>query len=101
MKKTLLVITALLIMGLMITPVITGRQIRNDYYHFVEIINNQIPPNSGVQLQIDSYQTGWLSSSAVISLKSAETSGVYIKSSIHHGPVIATADRFILAYAYI
>src|SRR5688500_13327692 len=99
MKKYILLFILLIAISVgLLMPYIEGYLVRDNYYQLVAWYQQKLQNNKDVQLRIESYELGWLQSTANMTIASSEKlgGGVFnmqpivfrIKSIIHHGPLV-------------
>ena len=111
MKSLLVIFIILLVAVCGIAPYVDGYLFKQIYFNQFEHLLQQMQADERVQLKIESYERGWLTSSANVSITFQPKSGsggfqmppsvVHVNSIIHHGPLVNADGNWKLAYAYV
>lgn len=89
MKKTIIIVLFLAVAIIVSIPFIDGYLFKNTFYQQVALAQQELQKNEGesVKIQVESYNMGWLSSTANL-LISDKNQSMRIQSIIHHGPLV-------------
>ena len=112
MKKYILFFIVLIGALVVLAPYVTGYLFRNNYYQVFAWYQQEIQnKNKEVQVNIDSYDLGWMRSTVSVTIKSKEETTAHgynmppmvlrIKSIIHHGPLFYIHEKWQLGSASI
>lgn len=111
MKNFILFFIILIGITANLAPFIDGYLFKQFYYEQIAFLQQEIQSNKNASLQIESYDLGWMQSTATLTITSTDRTDnsryhiqpivVHIKSIIHHGPLVYVNKKLQLAYAHV
>ncbi len=100
--RTLSVVSLVALAAALSAPYFIGLKCKSELIEKIALLKSKLPPELQDSLQITSYHSGWLSSTAQITIsnpyKMYGAHNINFASVIHHGPIIKTMHGYKLGF---
>lgn len=103
--RKLAIFSAITLAVVLSVPYFIGMKCKDEFFEKIALAKSQLPPELQDSVQITAYHTGWLTSTAQITITSPYkiygAPDIVFQSVIHHGPIISVNHSYKLGFGSV